>query len=336
MCYSWSRVGREGVRISNPMDNERFLVAPFSGTHVQRYDVFIGAIGYESRATHALEKLLSDVDLVVAAPFEKNRIHCYERNAEVFRKLGQVIPGDYRYRKELRMYIEDAIETKRAKKLLLAEPFRVCVDVSSMTRARTAETMLAIYLDIDASVVVDWVYSPAKYDRQLLDTGPVQFNDAIPGFEGWGDPSEPLHAVIGLGLEGSLVLGVIDDLEVTDTTVFEPMGFHIDYDNKITRRNANFVSGVSDDCRFRYNVTQPYTSFLKLAAVVNRLTSNGRVVLLPLGPKIFAVMCLLLGVIDRSQVTVWRLSADAGGGPIDRIATGHILGITAERRAKPE
>ncbi|MDO3639753.1 hypothetical protein [Mycolicibacterium arseniciresistens] len=289
-------------------------------------------VGYESRAVYASTILLGNCARIVAAPFETNKVLSYSANQKFFESHGTLLAYDHGYRKELLLAIEDALAEWKTIRGVVKDSFRICVDVSSMTRTRLADTMLAIYSDFEGAVEVDWIYAPAKYSRGLMDTGAVRFNDAIPGFEGWGDPGNVLHAIVGLGLEGELALGVLDDLEVTETITFEPFGFHIDYDRKIARRNENFVAGIPPVNRYQYDVTSPFASFLRLAAVVETLTPQGRVVLLPLGPKIFAVMCLLLGLGDQNNVTVWRLSADKGSGPIDRVAAGPLMGLTAARQ----
>jgi hypothetical protein len=299
-----------------------------------RYDLFVGTIGYETRAAFAIGEFISRVDAVVSAPFNSNHLYSYSENNEIFSGLGPVLPGDEGYIDGLRNHVADCFAASEKRRDLTGARFRVCVDISSMTRSRLAETMIALYVspapDI-SNLTVDWIYAPAHYNRRLLESGPVKFNDAIPGFEGWGDPTAALHAVVGLGLEGDLALGVLDDLETSSTTIFEPMGFEVNYDKRITKRNREFINGVPVDRRFRYDVTQPYTAFLKLSAAVSRLTAQGRVVMLPLGPKIFALMCLLIGAADRDDTTVWRLSVDTGEVPVNRLAAGPIYGLTGSR-----
>lgn len=332
MCFSSSHVW-SGGKIKIVRD---ITVFPYRNTVETRYDLFVGAIGYESRASHAVLQVIDAVDNVVSAPFERNQLLNYEANLELFHRLGTVLSGDERYRKELREYIDVYLESTERRRKILGKPFRVCVDISSMTRLRLADTMVAIYFDRSehkSSIAVDWIYSPSRYSTRLLNTGPVQFNDAIPNFEGWGDPVMPLHAVVGLGLEGDLALGVLDDLEPADTTVFEPVGFDEAYDRKINERNRNFISGVPLHRRFRYDVTSPYASFLTLSSAVSALSSVDRVVILPLGPKIFALMSLLIASVEQETVTIWRLSADVLGEPIDRKAAGPIYGLTAMSEA---
>ncbi|WP_156659628.1 hypothetical protein [Mycobacterium sp. 852002-53434_SCH5985345] len=306
----------------------RLAVSPLD-VNESRFDLFIGSIGYERRASHAITQLMPQVEKVIAAPFNENQVLNYPRNFDLFCKVGKVISGGELYKGAIIDEVRDWVDVTSARRKVTRQPFRVCVDISSMNRLRLAETILALFIEANVAqpMEVSWVYSVARFDRRLLDTGPVKFNDAIPGFEGWGDPMTPLHAIVGLGLEGDLALGVLDELEAADTTVFEPMGFSSSYDQRISARNRDFASGVPSDKRFSYNVTEPYTSFLTLSGVVADLTSVGRVVILPLGPKLFALMSLLIAAAEQERITIWRLSADTRGDPVDRKAAGPILGL---------
>lgn len=291
------------------------------------YDVFIGAVGYERRSRFILESLGPRAGAVVAAPFQDHRELSFEKNIKAFGAVGELLDGDERYGKELTGFLAERFGLLHRVARAEPRPMRIAVDISSMTRDRLAKTMRAVYVDSQLPLDVDWLYAPARYSTKLTESGAVQVNDAIPGYEGWGDPILPLHAIVGMGFEGDLVLGVLDDLEPLATWLFEPYGVSASYDRRIAAANQGLPSASSSARHFRYDVTQPYTSFLKLSAVVDDLIVTSRVVLLPLGPKIFALMCLLIGTGDDGNVTVWRLSADTGRAPVDRIPNGQILGL---------
>jgi hypothetical protein len=290
------------------------------------YEVFVGSIGYESRASHIAKVLGSRAGKLFVTPFPDHHAHAFYRNARFFEAAAATQLDPSLYAKELAIAVGERFELLRA-----LDPgrthLRICVDISSMTRLRLADTMRALYGDSGVPVDVDWLYAPARYTRRLEHVGPVQVNDAIPGFEGWGDPILPLHGVVGVGLEGDLVLGVLDDLEPFDTWIFEPTGFAAEYDERVRRQNETLLRSTPPTHQFRYDVRNPFTSFLKVSAVVDELRTNGRVLLLPLGPKIFALICLLLGYSDDRNTTVWRLSALNQGAPVDRVASGEIIGL---------
>jgi hypothetical protein len=291
------------------------------------YDIFIATIGYETRATYIHKQLADRVKLVVSAPLTRTQSLSFEKNERYFSRKGEVLSGEDSYLEELREIIHRSLHLRRLISSSEPPPVRICVDISSMNRQRLADTVRSLHVDSEVPVDVDWLYAPAKFSPRLIGSGPVQFNDAISGFEGWADPVWPLHAIVGLGLEGSLVLGVLDDLEPAETWIFEPTGLQDAYDRRIERLNSDVFDVTPVEHRFSYDVTQPFTSFLKLSALIDELTvSERRVVLIPLGPKIFALMCMLVGAGNRADVSVWRLST-ASEPPVDRIATGHILGL---------
>lgn len=314
------------------MKSTEITVEPFSmEDSAVVYDIFVGAVGYETRATHAAKVMGNSARARVSAPFVDNHVLSFERNMKFFSEFGDVLSAGVLYRQQLKDYVASYIKAKNflAPGGVVDERCHLVVDVSSMSRARIANTILALYVDLPYSVTVDWIYSPAKFSSRLLESGPVRVNDAVPGFEGWGDPIMPISAVVGVGLEGELILGVLDELEPSEVVLFKPVGLDHRYDAKISQLNEDVYRSVSGDSRFDYDVHEPFVSFLRLTGVVNELAEHSRVVLLPLGPKVFAVMCMLIGVSERRNVTVWRLSADAQTGPIDRVPNGDIVGLRA-------
>jgi hypothetical protein len=292
------------------------------------YDVLIASIGYEARATYIAKAISSRVVQVLSAGFDSNHVLHYESNLRYFSTVGDIVPGDSTYARKIADVLrQHARPLGRPSDHGPFHPVKVCVDISSMSRPRLAATLLALYSLAEVPVDVDWLYAPAHYSAELQESGPVQVNDAIHGFEGWGDPMLPLCVVVGLGLEGELVSGVLDELEPTETWLFEPFGFAKSYDRRVRSANIALTRPSPLSQHQMYNVTQPYTSFLKLSSLVNDLAAFGRIVLLPLGPKIFALMCFLLAIAQDRSLTVWRLSADNQRPPVDRVPAGQILGL---------
>lgn len=202
-------------------------------------------------------------------------------------------------------------------------PLRVAVDISSMTRQRIADTMLALYVDSGVPVDIDWLYAPAAHGVAVDSKVQIRINEPIRGFEGWGDPADAVTCVVGAGFEGDLALGVIDELEPADTWIFKPLGY--------PTGNGALFDSVSDDHVQEYRPEQPYRTLLRLDSLVGELVLHKRVVILPLGPKIFALLALIIGLSNRREVVVWRLSADSGRIPFDQGAAGPIVGLRASR-----
>lgn len=75
-----------------------------------------------------------------------------------------------------------------------------------------------------------------------------------------------------------------------------------------------------------YIVRDPFRSFMELEALIEHVLSKGnRPLLLPLGPKIFATVCMLAAVTSPVRVPVWRVSSGAFSDAGDRIAENELV-----------
>jgi hypothetical protein len=298
------------------------------------YAWLIATAGYEARSRFVAETIGRTCGQISAYTFESHHSIDYERNLQFYESVGVVVDEpEELYRKliaeELRAHASSWIQSElvRSGGRKSPTPLRVAVDISSMTRARIAETLLAVFVDAGIAVDVDWLYAPAKYSKATGAEGPIRTNEPVNGFEGWGDPSRGLACIVGAGFEGDLALGILDDLEPTDTWVFRPTGFIQKYDTELLSRNVRLFDSLADDRIIDYAPDQPYHTLLQLESLCSELTLRNRVVMLPLGPKIFALLSFLIGLSNRRDVVVWRLSADFNRVPTNRIAQGSIVGL---------
>jgi hypothetical protein len=211
----------------------------------------------------------------------------------------------------------------------------LCVDISSMTRVRLAAILTAILEVTDKAVDVDFVYSVARWSPPLDEPEPIVSAGAVvPAFAGWSNRTDtPIVALIGLGYEPDKAMGAYEYLEATDVWAFLPVGEDDKYLDDLNRANRTLLSRLAAQRQIAYRVDQPVACFGVLESVVYGLLPNSRPVLLPFGPKIFALCALLVACLHR-DVPVWRISSDQVGKPLEREASGKIVGIRANFRAK--
>ena len=65
---------------------------------------------------------------------------------------------------------------------------------------------------------------------------------------------------------------------------------------------------------------------MSLASLVGGLKRDHNVLLVPFGPKIFALVCLLQGLLDEN-LAVWRVSAGELEEPSQRISSEHTIAV---------
>lgn len=328
-----TRAKDDPVIAFQPLD-ETILDSSATGSEEEVvYAALIASVGYESRSRYVAERLHTRAARVVGFTFERHQVLSFGQNRRYFERIGEVVDvREGEYRSAIGGLVRNLAEAwGRSERIRWGgrstAPLRIAIDLSSMTRQRIADTVLAVCFDSGAEIVVDWLYAPATYPGSGGDVGPVRVNEPVRGFEGWGDPALPLAFVFGSGFEGDLVFGVIDALEPSETWVFYAEGYSSRHDSELRLRNRSVFESLGGERLIRYRVDQPYETLVRVGSLVSTLCSESRVVLLPLGPKIFALLCFLVGASERRGVTVWRLSSDLDRKPVQRVASGDIVGL---------
>lgn len=217
---------------------------------------------------------------------------------------------------------------------------RIAVDVSSMSRRRIADVVEVVFaLPPDTSLDIDFLYTPAEFEDYDDDLAPPIFSVApvSENFAGWWTALEkPLFAIVGLGYETEMAAGALDILEPAEALAFVPEGTDSRYLTAV--RGAN--EGIGDWCAIDpeevfYSVADPFSCFRQLEARVRRLQTERRVALVPLGPKIFALVAILSAAFHPGTCQVIRVSAGTHQEPIPRRSDGDLFGITLSLSPPP-
>lgn len=212
------------------------------------------------------------------------------------------------------------------------ESISILVDVSSQTRYR-----LALIVDAIASsgcskcIEVDFLYAIAKFTpppdspSTILTAGPV-----LDRFAGWStEPELPIAVVVGAGYETDKVIGLIEYLETDLVWVWIPKGKDIRFLEALQKANKSLWEVIPVDRRIHYDLLDPYTTFIHLESLCYGLSRKTRSVVVPFGPKIFALISMLVALHWSDELSIWRVSGEAGDTPIDREAEGAIVGLSA-------
>ena len=176
--------------------------------------------------------------------------------------------------------------------------------------------------------VVDFWYSVARFSPPR----PVAGRNEVAGpvhksFAGrFADPSRPLALIAGLGYEMGKVVGAAEYLQATRVIAFFPESPIEEFETEVTNANKLLLQDVTRTDFLRYPVADPQRTIAMLDSVVRGLSSDYNIVILPGGPKIFVLACLLAQRIHRN-VSVWRVSSGASIRPKDVDASGITVGL---------
>jgi hypothetical protein len=299
--------------------------------NVTEYDIIICALGFERRASAVACCVSARRKLVFG--FDHNKNYSYDRNFEFFKSAGFSIFSDL---SNSEFSVQFGLRFLDELNGLLSEQQAVvcvCIDVSSFDRFRLAEivstlSLLTRNLRHDLTVNVDFAYSVAKFlpPRPVLGrneyAGPVH-----KGFAGrFSDPGRPLALIAGLGYEMGKVMGASEYLQASRVVSFFPDSPVHRFEPEVLRANSSLLNSIRPADKINYPVADPYRAMAILDAVVHGLDDEYNIVMLPGGPKIFAVICLVLQRQYR-EISVWRVSSGRSINAHDVEASGYTVGF---------
>lgn len=288
------------------------------------YDLLIGTIGYESRARFFFETHRPTARFKVACAFSHQQSHAFDKNREWYSENGF----------DCEILKDDQFEAWIAESILRLgdKPCRICIDISSISRFRLAAIVASLHTSgLSPNLTVDFTYSLSSFVSPAENAEPIEYaGPVLPFFAGYSDkPDLPTVAMIGLGYEPDRAVGAYEYLEAAAVQVFLPIGEDPRFKDEVERANRTLLGRLPAERIQPYHVASPVHAFGLLESITFGGTRQGRPILLPFGPKVFALNCLLVASIHR-DVGVWRISSGTSGDAIDRTASGMVVGLTAE------
>lgn len=292
------------------------------------YDVFFTTLGFEERARHIAEHYLPQATRRIANAFTDRKVCSYHHNHLWYKNNNYEIVD-----------VEDDLEFYSWIKGILTQipkdrsgKISVCADISSMSRLRIAGLVAAIAdLQNVSQVDISFVYSNAKFTQPAKDSAQIEAaGPVLPRFAGWSvEPDKPSSVVLGLGYEYDKAIGALDYIEPAEVWAFYPVSSDERYDIEMLNANRILWPHLQSDHRISYPMARPVDCFFSLESLVYGLVKHSRPVLVPFGPKIFTLNCLLVACAHFPNVAVWRVSSGSNEQPVNREADGTILGVNA-------
>lgn len=293
------------------------------------YDLVIVSVGYEWRSSYLVRRGLRG-KASFGFTFEDCRVHSFPKNLELARMSDYEIiePSAATYRRELRTCLERIDRASRTTNPCVA------IDISSMTRVRLAHTVLEVllYAEVVGPVDVDFLYSPAAFSGVPSAAGVLEAGPVVPELRGaLRAASLPLGVVLGVGYEPQRAVGVYELLEPGKAWAFVPGSGHGEYDKAIADANRALYGLIDDDAILAYPLLSPATTFYTLDSFLYTASVDYRLVLIPMGPKLFVLCCYLAALgLDGPSPAVWRVGETRYGDPLDISEDGPVVALRAK------
>jgi hypothetical protein len=293
----------------------------------QNFDLFIGTIGYEQRSRFVIERLSPRAQMKVAFGFTADQIFHYKENAQWLSAAGysefHCEDQDFR-RKLIELLAAVSLDANTNRTM------KIGVDISSATRTRIAIILRCIEaLSIHRPIEVDFFYALAKFSPPPTVSHPnTHVGPVLPSFSGWWtEPERPLAAALGLGYEENKALGAVEHVQASSIWTFTPESPEAAYTAALREANATLLKLVPEQNGFAYPLSKPLDTFVQLESFVFGITRTHNLIVLPFGPKLFALCAMLVGMV-HPEVAVWRVSG--GEDRIDREPSGELFGLTVD------
>lgn len=292
------------------------------------FDMLIACVGYEQRASFISKKIAHRAKLKVASAFDNNKTHSYFENLTWYEdhqfEIEEISDNDFENWCE--KIINKAVNTGK-------NTVSLAIDISSLSRFRIAALVAAIYQNkTKKTIEVCFYYSPAQYAPAPREEGPIVVcKPVIDRFAGWSvAPERPTLVILGLGYEYNKALGALEYIEPGTVYAFKPYGEEEKYDVEMNKANIALWDSVLEENIFKYKVDQPTECYSNLESLIYGNLDIMRPILVPFGPKIFALICFFLACIYSPKVAVWRVSSGPYEPAIDRLPSGKIIHMSVE------
>ena len=290
---------------------------------VATYDLMIIACGYEQRATFLLGQFEGEAKRTMVLDYGSGGLHGYDANRALLEGVSSADWVDLKVAKP-----ENAIATlitDLTAELADGVPFRVLFDVSSCSRSTMATVLTGLAFRSARDVALTCAYAVSEYFAPPDGELPSSVSQPVIGdLSGWSsDLSKPPCAIIGLGFEPGRALGSIDYLEVPEVRLFVPEGPDPRFHDAVVEANRLLIDEAGASVS-SYDVLDPVDAFQKLESMTLGLLPRFRPIIIPLGPKIFAALSMLIALRLLPQICVWRTSAGSGEDIADRRAGGEV------------
>ena len=293
---------------------------------VSSYTAFFCSLGFESRSRFIAQSIAPRAEKRYCVGFDDRHVLSYESNRAYYesQQFDIVQLSD----EQLTNWL-DEIATE-----LDTQPMserRILVDVSSMSRTRIGSFVEKLCLRTwSVPTTIDFIYALAAFSEPAEDSdvpnthvGPVSAK-----FAGWAVQPELVPSVIlGLGYEQDRALGAVEHIEPANVWAFRPVSELTAYEVALRTANEILFEIIPASHIIDYDVLRPFECFGKLQSLASVAGSESNPILVPFGPKIFALCALLVAALDR-RCAVWRVSAEGADVALERHASGHICGLS--------
>lgn len=297
---------------SNQISTEKLQKQPF--------DVIIAASGYESRCTYLANKIdVSRISKRIALSFiEKKDILYHKYNDSRFFDLGFTVYNVSAYDAAPLKSILDNICLYQPKDAL-----NILVDYSGMPKI-WYKGIIDYFMALEERLVrtkLWFSYSPSIYSRAQSNVDKKFFDMHLPVIK----HDKDIILIIGLGDEKGKAENLLYQLNSRITFIFyaDPA---IDerFVKDVLENNKSLIRQLNEENIIKYPIQDLNSIYNSLTNICLNFRLENQLVLAPIGPKPFTLMCYILSA-RYPDIKIWEVKTLGEKAPYDRKAQGDLL-----------
>lgn len=296
--------------------------------------ILIASCGYEQRSIQfARAEDVGSYDRIFVIDYLSEGFFSYDRNRT---DLIGLLPAD-----RTRWVRSDCLS-----ELLSALPGvgfpgkSIDIDCSSMDRSSLARILAKVKSLSESFESLNILYFPQTFAPPSLNLEAVsRFGPISRQFSGSSrSSSERMCLIMGVGYEFGKAIGAQDYLEPDEMYAFHPTGADPRFEKAILKANSSFDFVGDPERVVAYPLHDPAALLDTLLALIDFKRRTHRVMLLPMGPKIFAALCLVVALRFHPDIRVWRFSTEdpARSNVRDAYASGERIAFDVLRAMAPQ
>jgi hypothetical protein len=197
--------------------------------------------------------------------------------------------------------------------------FTVVIDYSCMTKVWYS-TILNYFINRRLNAVkisLVFSYTPSRFTPPQTPM-PNGVMGPLPGIFRISASQRPTALILGLGYEKESAKGLMDYLDPKITFAFySKPALDEQFAEHLERNNCQLLEQLGTMRTFTHPLMDLKATESQLLSLCEGLRQSHRVILAPLGPKPFALLCLLIAT-KLQDVDVWRVSCGSHGNLYDR------------------
>jgi hypothetical protein len=301
------------------MELDTTVQIPVIDLHTQTFDLLIAASGYETRCVFLSQSIhLSRIKRKVVLAFcERKGEISRPANDFIFDQSGfEVIETSLNRDFEILRVLDNFCDT------INSNEANILIDYSSMPKL-WYEAIIQYFIENEPETKklnIWFSYTPSEYSESKIVRNKYFLKDILRGLS-----SKPKALIIGLGYEKGRAKELASKLksDVTYSFYSDPA---VDprFVEELIENNKEILSSLETGKVMTYPIRDLNFINLSLKHLCVDLRLKYQIVLAPIGPKPFTLMCFLLNA-RYPDIKIWRFSSEAPKEVYDRKPRGELL-----------